>query len=276
MFTTPPTITAAKMVNSELRHGILLAFDAKGLFLSSLLALFLFFHGPAGLGNLDALDQVGVALEECLDASAQQEGVLVAFLIEELSVLDARPFVKHVANDKFVRCVTESEQLGDCLVSGNVGSGEVDGLLDVPFLIFVRLSQVKQQELGVSRDAQHVCRVGDCRAIRHRRAHRSTRSHRHCHRLRVLRLLVASQGTEPIRRGASCHMVRDLMQCAHWQSTMLRHTIARLDLAILTTAVPAKRVDGLFGERFAEKACKSAALDSLEALASPFRNHLIT
>ena len=128
-------------------------FGATSVFFSLHLALFFFLSGTSWYGHLNAFDQVSVSLKERFNASAQQECVLVAFFIEQLCVLDALSFVNHVADDKFVWRILEPVQFGDRLVSGNIGGREIDRLLDMPFLIFIRISKVKQQELSVCSDS---------------------------------------------------------------------------------------------------------------------------
>ena len=97
--------------------------------------------------------------------------------MEHLGVLDAGPLVEHVANDQSIGLILETEQLRDGLVASDVRSWEVDGLLDVPLLVLVGVAQVKQQELSIGRDAEHISSVGDGRCLGEAGTHGGTSPH---------------------------------------------------------------------------------------------------
>ncbi len=66
------------------------------------------------------------------------------------------PFIVHVDNDDLVRVVLEPQQLAEDLISEDVWCWETDSFFDMELLVVIFISQVKQDELSLSSNAQHV------------------------------------------------------------------------------------------------------------------------
>ena len=59
-----------------------------------------------------------------------------------------------VKNDNFVLFVLVVVELGDVLISFDVGAWEIQSLSYMVFLVFIGLAEVNQQEIGLETDGQ--------------------------------------------------------------------------------------------------------------------------
>ena len=144
---------------SELLHHLLF-FLLSGLLLFSLLFQLLLSKDLLRRGHIPTLDELGMVLQELLDASTQEVSVLIPFLAQQLGVLRALPLIIHVSDYQLVGLILEAEKLWNCLVAGYIRAWEIDCLLDAPQVVLVRVSKVEQQERCVGRDSKHVSGVG--------------------------------------------------------------------------------------------------------------------
>ena len=144
---------------SELLHHLLF-FLLSGLLLFSLLFQLLLSKDLLRRGHMPTLDELGMVLQELLNASTQEVSVLVPFLAQQLSVLSALPFIIHIGDYQLVGLILEAEKLWNRLVAGYIRAWEIDCLLDAPQVVLVWVSQVKQQERCVGRYSKHVSGVG--------------------------------------------------------------------------------------------------------------------
>ena len=99
--------------------------------------------------------------QELLNASTEQVYVLVALLKEQLCSSGSLPLIIHVDNDQLIQLIFEAEQFRNKLVAANVRSRVAHCFFNSPHYIFIRVSQVKEQEFGILSDTEHLSGVSD-------------------------------------------------------------------------------------------------------------------
>ena len=69
------------------------------------------------------------------------------------------PLIVHISDDKLIGGILEAIQFRDSPIAANISSREIDGFLNMPVCILIRLAEIQQQEGGISRDPQHISSV---------------------------------------------------------------------------------------------------------------------
>ena len=121
---------------------------------SSLFFKFLHFFFLLEDGYIFAFQSFLDFLSEALDSSIEQKQVIESFFKQFGSVLHPCFFIEVVKNDDFVLLVLVVVELGDVLISFDVGAWEIHSLSYVVFLVFVGLAEIDQQEIGLEADGQ--------------------------------------------------------------------------------------------------------------------------
>ena len=111
------------------------------------------------------LAELGEVLNELLEAATDKVDILVTLLEKDLSYLGTLTLVTHVDHYKFVRRVLETEELWDQLVTTDVWSRVVKGLLDVAKHIILGLPHVQEQELSILCNTKHLSCIGYSRSL---------------------------------------------------------------------------------------------------------------
>ena len=110
-------------------------------------------------GDHFTLAEMGEVLRELLEAPANKVDVLVTLLEKDLSNLGTLTFVAHVDHDKLVGGVLKTEELRDEFVASNVWRRVIKRLLNVAVHVFLWLTHVQEEELGILSDAKHLSRI---------------------------------------------------------------------------------------------------------------------
>ncbi len=98
---------------------------------------------------------------ELFNTAREQIDIVKALFEQNLGPVDTFPLIKHVNNDDLIRLILKPKQLTESLISRYLHSREADGLPDVPFLVLILLSQIKQNELSIASDAKHLSSDSD-------------------------------------------------------------------------------------------------------------------
>ena len=117
-------------------------------------------------GDHFTLAEMGEVLRELLEATANKVDVLVTLLEKDLSNLGTLTFVAHVDHDELVGGVLKTEELGDEFVASYVWRWVIKRLLNVAVHVFLWLTHVQEEELGILGDAKHLSRICHSRGLR--------------------------------------------------------------------------------------------------------------